>query len=183
MQTAVTASIRVLALASTLLAATLFAAGCASTGGVRVAGAVDAKTAASFDRLKSLAGTWETVDEKGVKQVAAVFTVTSAGTAIREVMFPGQPHEMTNMYHLDGSSIIATHYCAMGNQPRMRCTAVDGNTYRFDFDGITNLPSRDVDPMGWLAIELKDADHAVESWDNLSRDGNHHVVIDLVRKR
>ncbi len=40
-------------------------------------------------------------------------------------MYPGMEHEMTNMYTLDGNTLVMTHYCAGGNQPRMRATGVE----------------------------------------------------------
>jgi hypothetical protein len=174
-----------LTLAFALPLATLFAtsmSGCATTG-PRVAGEPDASTKAAFEQLKTLAGTWESVDEKGQKQVASVVTVTSAGSVVREVMFPGAAHEMTNMYHLDGSSIIATHYCAMGNQPRMRCTKSDGKTFHFTFDDISNLPSKDVDPMAGLVVDIKDRNTFVQTWDTLRQNGEHHMVFELTRKQ
>ncbi|MEZ6019293.1 MAG: hypothetical protein R3F17_04090 [Planctomycetota bacterium] len=43
---------------------------------------------------------------------------------MREIMFPGQPFEMTNVYRLDGNDLCVTHFCAVGNQPQMRATAL-----------------------------------------------------------
>lgn len=170
---------------ATVLLATLsitLVGGCATTG-PRVAGEPDPSTKAAFESLKGLAGTWESVDEKGQRGVAAVITVTSAGSVVREVMFPGAAHEMTNMYHLDGSSIVATHYCAMGNQPRMRCTSSDGKTFDFRFDDITNLPSKDVDPMAGLVVSIKDKNTFTQTWDTLKQNGEHHMVFELTRKQ
>ena len=66
-------------------------------------------------------------DEAGKMQAASVFKVSSAGSVVWRTMLPGTPSEMKNMYHLDGVGVIATHYCAMSNQPRMRCTSATGN--------------------------------------------------------
>jgi hypothetical protein len=169
-------------LAVALAIASSVATGCASSR-AHVAGAPDAATTAAFEKLKSLAGTWESVDEKGQRQVASVITVSSNGSVVREVMFPGAPHEMTNMFHMDGSTIIATHYCAMGNQPRMRCTRPDGSTFDFKFDGITNLVSSDVDPMASLVLTVHDSNRFTQTWDTLKADGSHHMVFELTRKQ
>src|ERR1051325_5418396 len=66
-----------------------------------------------LDTLKSLAGTWEMTTPDG-KKLVTEFQVTANGSAVREIMFPGAgDHEMTNMYSLDGDSMLVTHYCAM----------------------------------------------------------------------
>jgi len=51
---------------------------------------------------------------------------------------------MVTMYHLDGDALVLTHYCAMGNQPRMRLAEATPSDLRFEFAGGTNLdPGRD----------------------------------------
>ena len=48
------------------------------------------------------------------------YRVASGGSVVQETLFPGSPHEMISMYHLAGGQLVMTHYCAMGNQPRMK---------------------------------------------------------------
>ena len=57
-------------------------------------------------------------------QVVSTYRVTAAGSAVMEVLFPGTDHEMVTVYHQDGDDLILTHYCAAGNQPRMKCRRV-----------------------------------------------------------
>jgi hypothetical protein len=63
-----------------------------------------------------------------------------------ETLFPGSPHEMRSVYFLDGGELVLTHYCAMGNQPRMKLSpASTDRTLVFDFAGGTNVdPAKDV---------------------------------------
>ena len=77
---------------------------------------------AGLEKLKKMVGTWVAADKDGkpTDQVVSVFKVTAAGSAVQETLFPGQPHEMISVYHLDGSDLVMTHYCMLGNQPRMR---------------------------------------------------------------
>ncbi len=58
-----------------------------------------------------------------------------------EVQFPGAPHEMRSMYHLDKGDLVMTHYCSGGNQPHMRLskTASTPSKLVFEFAGGTNL--------------------------------------------
>ncbi len=156
--------------------------GCATTGSHVPAAATPEMTTA-FDRLKALQGDWEMADpQTGKNELASSFRVTSAGSAVREIMFPGSPHEMTNVYHMDGDSLIATHYCAAGNQPRMRCTHIDGNVYSFVFIDITNLSSVDVEHMADLTMTLQDNDHLREDWSS-RKDGvkTEHANFELTR--
>ena len=111
-----------------LAAAALAGWGCA--GPAKTAGAAspavvskasDAEAAELLGRVKTLDGEWEMTGPDGEKGYA-VFKTMAAGSAVREIMFPGTAHEMTNVYHMDGPSLIVTHYCAAGNQPRMRAT-------------------------------------------------------------
>ena len=34
--------------------------------------------------------------------------------------FPGQPMEMLSIYHQDKGDLLMTHYCILGNQPKMK---------------------------------------------------------------
>lgn len=78
--------------------------------------------AANFDRLKTLTGEWIDVSGSSVGKgkVAAIYHVTSGGSVVQETLFPGSSHEMVSMYTADGDHVVMSHYCAMGNQSRMR---------------------------------------------------------------
>jgi hypothetical protein len=55
--------------------------------------------------------------------------------------------EMLSVYHLDKGRLLMTHYCALGNQPRMKLNTRKSTASElvFDFDGGTNLnPRRDM---------------------------------------
>lgn len=96
---------------------------------------------AQFERIQSLAGEWVAV-EGGDAPVGSIvrYEVTSAGTAVLETLFAGEPHEMRTMYFLDGGELVLVHYCAAGNQPRMRAApGPDSSTIHFDFDGGSNV--------------------------------------------
>ena len=107
--------------------------------------ALDGK--AAFAQLKGLAGTWSgpigspTGPKGNIK-----YEVISGGSVVMEVLFPGEPHEMRSMYHLDKGELIMTHYCSGGTQPHMRLskTASTPSKLVFDFDGGTNFdPAKD----------------------------------------
>jgi hypothetical protein len=141
-------------------------AGCASQSGAPkvVQGASPAQQEALLGRVKQLEGKWAMKGPDGSTHVASEFAVSSGGSVVREIMFPGHPHEMTNLYHMDGPDIVMTHYCAVGNQPRMRAGSMQGNRLVFSFESVTNYTGGDQHCMRDMAIEFKDADTIVEHW-------------------
>lgn len=153
-----------------LAGGTLFAGGLTQPDKTKEDDTFTQKPAASpaaeaFSKLKTLAGTWEMSDEEGKDNVALDSKVSSAGSVLREVMFPGAEHEMTNMYHLDGDAIIATHYCAIGNQPRMACTDFSKpGVYHFTFKDVTNRATDQDMYMGELTVTIIDNDHIKQHW-------------------
>lgn len=138
-----------------------------------VAPASDMQQAAMLGRIKNLAGTWEMTDDAGKKQVASIFIVSSNGSVVREIMFPGSSHEMTNMYHMDGETLIVTHYCAMGNQPRMRAPLTDASADRlaFVFDSVTNKTAPDQACMANMTLVFVDADTIRQEWRTTAAQG------------
>ena len=168
------------------LALSIFVWSCASPGaqGIKTVTAASAEQRAStFDRVKALQGTWEAADPSGVKFVASVFSVSSDGSVVREIMLPGTPHEMTNMYHMDGPSLVCTHYCAMGNQPHLRATAVEQTKIHFTLESVSNMTSSDGDYMGDLVMEWIDKDHLRCHWKGFhSGKATDESVFDLARK-
>ncbi|MBS0195389.1 MAG: hypothetical protein JSR77_01390 [Planctomycetes bacterium] len=126
-----------------------------------------AQQAALLDRVKGLEGTWEMTDDKGQKSTL-VFKTMAAGSAVREIMFPGSPHEMTNLYHMDGSSLVVTHYCAAGNEPTMRATAAEGDSIHFTTDHVSNLGSKDETYMGELTLVFKGPNQFEQHWKSIT---------------
>ncbi len=155
-----------------------------------VTGAAHAQSAppkaTPLDRFKALAGDWVDADGAlGMKgKVAATYRVTGAGSAVVERLFVDQAHEMTTVYHLDGADLVLTHYCAAGNQPRMRTRKTDTAVLFFEFDGGTNFdPARDMH-MHEAKIEFVGPDEIRHSWQSW-KDGKpagHAPGFRLVRK-
>lgn len=161
--------------------------GCASGGRAKVVPAATAnQSALLFEQVKGLAGTWEMADEQGQKQTAAVFAVSSNGSVVREIMFPGSTHEMTNVYHMDGPTLVMTHYCAAGNQPRMRAVAEKPGTVALKFDSVTNLTKPDESYMGELTLDIKGTDAVDAKWKSFVKgveQPDHSPVFTMTRKK
>ena len=184
------------ALAAPAAALVVLAGGCSSTHQAnsepmsRVVTAASAQQkAASFDQVAKLAGEWRLADDngnviEGEHAASTRFDVSSGGKVIREIMFAGQPHEMTNVYHMDGQDLVVTHYCAVGNQPRMRAAQVAPGRIVFKLDQVTNFTAKDQTCMGGLALEIPDQDTVREVWTHFqSGKAGEPTVITLRRVR
>ncbi len=106
-----------------------------------------APTNSAFETMKKLAGTWLLADQDGkpTDQVASIIKVTAGGSAVHETVFPGQPHEMVSVYTVVGPDLVMTHYCVLGNQPRLKADSKSSaNQIHFEFAGGANLdPTKD----------------------------------------
>ena len=131
----------------------------------------DNPTPHDFGPLASLIGEWQGKDPEG-KPVTASYQWTSGGTSLVETMTKAQKPVMMTMYHTDKGGLMLTHYCKLGNQPRMRADGPesDGKTLAFTFVDITNL-AQPTDPhMHKVSFIFQDQDHFTQEW-MLSKDG------------
>lgn len=148
--------------------------------------AANSAATSAFERLKSLKGEW--VDRSGTfgekDKVSVVYEVIGNGSAVMERLFQGQPHEMVSIYHMDGDSLVMTHYCAAKNQPRMKSGKITADRIDFDFAGGTNFdPAKDAHMHNGY-IEWTDADHIHGKWFGWAggKPSDHAVSFDLARK-
>jgi hypothetical protein len=115
-----------------------------------------------LEQMKKLAGTWLAADKDGkpTDQVVSIIKVTAGGSAVQETLFPGQPHEMVSIYTVEGPDLVMTHYCVLGNQPRLKA---DPNSpagqIRFEFAGGSNLDPKKDRHMHSATLTLIDEDH------------------------
>jgi len=122
---------------------------------------------AAFARLKGLAGEWRgTLGSKDGPPTRVVYRVTGAGSVVVETLFPETDHEMLTVYHMSGDALVLTHYCAAGNQPRMRLDTSASAPGRlvFAFDGGTNLDPAVDNHMHSGVLTFKDTDHLEAEW-------------------
>ena len=90
------------------------------------------EASAAFDRLKALAGQWEAQGKTGKSQLT--YEVVSGGNAVFERDNNEGMPEMITVYYLDGDRVLLTHYCMIGNQPRMQARRIDPQTGELKFE-------------------------------------------------
>ncbi len=121
----------------------------------------------SFASIKALAGNWEGKTQMS-DPVQVSFRLTAGGSAVMSEIvsqMKGKPEDMITMFNMDGDRLLLTHYCAAGNQPRMKASAsADGKTLTFDFLDATNLSSPDAPHMHRVVFSFIDGNHHTEEW-------------------
>jgi hypothetical protein len=155
-----------------------------------ISAAAQSDTQKSFDKLKTLAGSWDgAVHAAGTPMDGArthvTFRVTSMGNTLMHEMKGDGPDDPITMITIDGDQLRLTHYCDAGNQPHMVGTASpDGKTFTFNFVDATNLLPAQGGHMQRAVITFIDADHHTELWEFAMADGKSMGgLIDLTRTK
>ncbi|HEY3972290.1 MAG TPA: hypothetical protein VGM18_04750 [Candidatus Sulfotelmatobacter sp.] len=91
---------------------------------------------------------------------------------------------MISMFNLDGpDKLLMTHYCAVGNQPRMQASvSPDGKTITFTYVGATNLATPDAGHMQQMVLTVLDDNHHTEDWIFVDHGKEMKQFFDLRRK-
>lgn len=152
----------------------------------------------SFDKLKTLAGSWQGAvttepkqpDWENSKPLQVTLRVTSRGNAlVHEMQEAGTADDPTRydhpvtMFYLDGNRLLLTHYCDAGNRPRMAAKASpDGKTVEFDFVDVAGDLQHG--HMQHAMFTVIDANHHTEDWTYLMPgDKPVHAHFDLQRTK
>jgi hypothetical protein len=135
----------------------------------------------TFDHLKSLSGHWEGKASNG-KDLKVDFRPTSGGSAVMSEILGEE--NMITMFHMDNDRVLATHYCGMGNQPRMQAAiSPDGKTITFTFVDATNMATPKTGHMDHLVITIPDANHHSEDWTFVQDGKEMKEHFDLTRSK
>ena len=96
-----------------------------------------------FKNLCSLLGDWKQHDS--IENVLVNYRMSAHGSVLVETWtWPDKNIEALTLYHMDGGILMATHYCPIGNQPKLLYVPSDEQKITFKIDSITNLPDKSV---------------------------------------
>src|SRR5687767_2900395 len=84
----------------------------------------------AWQHMQRLAGSWSGTADSGGQVDIVVRSIARASTLAETFGPPGR--ETMTLYHSDGGGLIATHYCAQGNQPRLRATSIAADRIVFE---------------------------------------------------
>ena len=123
-----------------------------------------------FARLGTLVGEWEGTSNSGrVHQASYRFTANKSVLVERWTL--GPTREALTLYHMDNESLMATHYCPLGNQPRLRFKeGGKGDKFVFEFVSATNLPKPEKSHQHQFEVELLGEDSFARSETYLEND-------------
>ena len=145
-----------------------------------------ASTGPTLEHIRKMVGAWYAADDDGkpTDQLMSTYRVTAGGSAIVEVLFPGQNHEMMSVYHMDGGDLVMTHYCALGNQPRYRARwGKNDKQIVWDFRGAGNMHSEKEAHMHDGVVDILGTDRYFAKW-HQHKDGEvvYTAEMNVVRK-
>ena len=138
-------------------------------------------TDASWKAISTLGGIWGIAeDDPGYdKNFRISLQAISNGTALVETFGDPAQRVTQTIYHRDGNNIMATHYCAQGNQPRLILTppVTLSEKLVFSFLDITNLASKNHSHLVRLEFKILDGNRIerIETY----RQGNEREVSGL----
>jgi len=121
---------------------------------------------AGLEKMRTLLGSWKGKDGHG-NGVDVTYSLVADGTAIMESLDIGPSREnMVTLYTLSGGNTVLTHYCSMGNQPRMKLDGArsDETTLVYTYVDATNVKSERDPRMHDLTLRFKDKDHFSQEW-------------------
>ncbi len=138
-----------------------------------------------LEKLKSLAGEWKGTDPAGNPVTVSYKLVSSENSLMETLKMPDDKTDMVTVYHLDNDKVIMTHYCSMGNQPRMRLTYDSDSPDKFSFDFLdaTNLKTKNDPHMNRLVISIMDENHFSQEWFMSGGGSENSVVFQFERIR
>jgi hypothetical protein len=136
----------------------------------------ESKPHALFDEMKKLEGQWSSEQKDHAADVT--YKISSGGTILVETMAMANHAEMITIYHPDGEDLALTHYCMLGNQPRMKATKDQKpGSIKFAADGGSNMKPDDKH-MHTLTLTFVDADHLRQDW-TLFDGGKEQTVVTI----
>jgi hypothetical protein len=108
--------------------------------------------------LRALAGRWEGTTSTARRLAISYKSIANDSVVVETWRSPSGRETMT-VYHMDGSKVIATHYCAQGNQPRLKLVGSGAaGRMHFLFQDATNLASEEASHLHEFWIERTGAE-------------------------
>src|SRR5258705_10084592 len=111
----------------------------------------------AFEKLKTLAGSWEG-SIMGMPVQVTIRVTSSSNAILHEGTLSGKQDNPITMFYVDSDRLLLTHYCDSGNRPRMQGKlSPDGNSVEFTLIDITGNTEKGF--MNHVAFTFVDANH------------------------
>ena len=135
-----------------------------------------------FIALQKLVGSWRGDNEKG-DSIQVDYRLTASNSVLVETWtFPGEREALT-LYHMDGAHLMATHYCPIGNQPRLLLQKKQNDgRLDFQFTSATNMTSMAQAHEHAFDLQIIDADTFVRNETYVADDRSESNGIRFARQ-
>ena len=136
-----------------------------------------ADAAAALDAFKGLQGRWAIHSNGKTLAIEMVYDVGSKGSIVTE-----QFGKELSVFYRDGESLLMTHFCNAGNQPRLRLKqGSTGGRFEFETFDVTNLADASAPHVQRIVYKMVDERHVELEivWKN--RNGESSENYTLVR--
>ncbi len=135
-----------------------------------------------FKELQTLVGDWSGETPSG-QILKVAYRLVANETALVETWELAPGRESLTVYHMDGSELISTHYCPLGNQPRLRLQpSIEKNKYLFEFLDATNLGNADSAHQHRFELRLIDKNRFERSETYLEKGIEESEAISYLRR-
>jgi len=108
-----------------------------------------------FEVFQSLKGAWTIRADNKIMPFDMTYAVASNGTIVTE-----QFGKELSVFYRDGDSLVMTHFCNRGNQPRLKLkSGGPAGRYEFDMFDITNVKGAPDAHVQKIIYEILDSTH------------------------
>lgn len=106
----------------------------------------------AFETFKGFEGKWSIRSGQKTLPFEMTYQIGSKGSIVTE-----QFGKELSVFYRDGRSLLMTHFCNAGNQPRLRLLEnTPPGVFEFQMFDITNLPSADADHVERVVYRIVD---------------------------
>ena len=136
---------------------------------------------AELEKMRSLSGNWEGMSKSSHESqqlAAAQYKVTSGGSTVIETLFPGTSQEMVTVYHDEGGELVVTHYCMLGNQPKLKLKSAEEGHLIFELTKESSEVLAGQMHMHSLDLEFKKDGGLTQTW--TAEDGKGSLMSSTV---
>jgi len=110
-------------------------------------------TVAWTELQRALVGRWRATTPQN-RTILVSYRVVSNGSALVETFTSASGKETISVFHRDGAGLMLTHYCAQGNQARLKATEATRERIVFSYLDATNVGGEQ-EVMTRLALALR----------------------------
>jgi hypothetical protein len=119
---------------------------------IQSAAAPPGSSDAAFDAFRGLQGKWTIQSGEKTLAIEMTYEVGSKGSIVTE-----QFGKELSVIYRDGQSLLMTHFCNAGNQPRLRLKKSSRpGLFEFETFDITNLKNADADHVEKVIYKVTD---------------------------